>query len=803
MFRYATVAGAVLVVLGSCLAAGGIFLSVLGGSVYYSLAGALLLVSGGLLILKRMEGVWTSVGYLIATVAWALSEVGFQVWPLIPRVALPIVLTMIAVAAMPAMQPARITAHRAAVLSRSLIGLLGAVLVGMVTAILIPSRIIAPEAAAVAAAGASREHGVEGTEWRHYGRTVAGTRFSPARQIDAHNIRDLSVAWTYRMGDPEHSQGEHQVTPLQVDDLLFLCTDRNEVMALDVDSGKERWRFDPRTAPNLRKRCRGVGYHETKGKGRSARCNKRVLTSTVDARLIALDAETGRPCTAFGVGGTVDLKAGMGEVQRDHYYQTSAPLVAGDLIVVGGMVHDALYPTMPSGVVRAFDARSGALAWAWDPGNPSITREPPEGGTYTHGSPNMWSAPSYDESLGLIYVPLGVATGATDVWGGWRSEEMEFYSNSIVALNVSDGRPRWRFQTVHHDVWDYDLSPQPALFDVTDGSGGVVPALIQGTKRGQIFVLDRRSGVPLSRVIERAVPRQGRPDDRLAPTQPYSVDMPAVGAEPLKEASMWGITPFDQLWCRIRYKQLRYFGDFTPPAVNQLSLIYPGSLGGMNWGSVSIDENRGYLIVNDIRLPVLLGLKPRNEYNQGVRSARAAGVGNRWPLIELPTAAPYGQWTEMFFSPLGIPCNAPPWGTLTAVDLTSRKIVWQIRLGTSRDSGPGGLKLHLPFPIGLPTLGGSVTTAAGLVFFAGTMDYYLRAFDVNTGGELWRARLPVGAQATPMTYISPVSGRQYVVIVAGGASNSNDRGDYVVAYALRSSKSALLNRDSDSELGLL
>ena len=502
--------------------------------------------------------------------------------------------------------------------------------------------------------------------------------------------------------------------------------------------------------------------------------------TTIDTRLIELDAKTGVPCAGFGTNGSVDLKAGMGAVDPGYYFQTSAPTVVRDMIVVGGWVWDNVKVGEPSGVVRAFNAHTGKLVWAWDLGNPALTGEPPAGQSYTRGTPNVWSTPAFDDKLGLIYLPTGNAT--PDFWGGERSPAAEAYTAAVVALDIQTGRERWKFQTVHHDLWDYDIPAQPALYDIPDANGAEVPALVQVTKRGQIFVLDRRNGKPVAEVEEKAVPQspvaQG---DRLAPTQPYSVDMPEIGVEKLTEADMWGMTPFDQLWCRVEFKKLRYDGEFTPPGLTK-SLQFPGFYGGMNWGSASINESTGYLIINDMRVPQVVQLIPREETERRLAAKKAGADGHAGLASQIGT--PYGADKNMFMSPLGVLCPRPPFGAMTAIDLKTRKVAWQVPMGTVQDTGPLGIKTHLPMPVGMPTLGGPMTTQSGLVFYAGTQDYYLRALDASTGKELWKGRLPVGAQATPMSYVSPDTGRQYVVVSAGGARGSPDRGDYIIAYAL-------------------
>lgn len=644
----------------------------------------------------------------------------------------------------------------------------------------------------VASAPATPEPG-ELADWRHYGRTQAGTRYSPVVQITPDNVDQLKVAWTFRTGDVPAlatSGAEDQNTPMQVGDTLYVCTVHNIVYALDAETGKQRWKFDPQAMSPFWQRCRGVSYYEAgsapavtvpgtpppHAPGPDAACARRIVLSTIDARLIELDADTGNPCPQFGNGGTVDLKVGMGEVRPGFYFQTSAPTVAAGLIVIGGWVVDNVSVGEPSGVVRGFSAETGELVWAWDLGNPGITRLPPEGESYTRGTPNVWSTPAVDEELGMVYLPTGNAT--PDFFGGHRSEITEAYNSSIVALDLATGRERWKFQTVHHDIWDYDVPAQPALFDIPDGDGGTIPAVIQATKRGQTFVLDRRTGEPITPVEERPVPQGAAEGDWTAPTQPYSVGMPQIGVEPLTESDMWGATPFDQLYCRIQFRSARYEGEFTPPGLSP-SIQWPGFFGGMNWGSVSVHEPSGTLIMNDTRSPHWVQLVPRERADADDAAASHEGLSRQ-------LGTPYGASKVTFMSPLGIPCQKPPYGTLTAVDMTTKQIVWQVPLGTTADTGPLGIPMRLPIPVGMPTVGGPISTASGLVFYAGTLDYNIRAFALATGEEVWRDRLPVGSQSTPMTYVSPSSGRQFVVISAGGARQSADRGDYIIAYALPS-----------------
>lgn len=778
--------GIVVFIIGLPLIWGGVQLAWLGGSWYYLLAGIGLAVTGLLIFRHNKWGIWLYAAVYLATIAWALWEAGLHFWPLVPRLVAPTVLAII-IALVAPLFPSFGSGRKRVPFGVAALLALG--LIATAFYVFQPHDVIRNQLADAAPAATPAEG--TSTDWRAYGRTSHGTRYAPIDQINRDNVKNLEVAWTFRTGDIPPSGAEDQNTPLQVGDTVYTCSAHNIVHALNAESGEVRWKFDPQAKAPLWQRCRGVSYYEpapVTASGQPAQdgvtpaapaadaaCAARIVMTTIDARLIEIDAKTGQPCADFGANGTVDLKQGMGDVKPGFYFQTSAPTVMRDLVMIGGWVWDNVETGEPSGAVRAFNARTGELVWAWDLGNPAITKLPPDGESYTRGTPNVWSTPAYDDQLGLVYLPTGNAT--PDFFGAERSRAAEDYTASVVALDIDTGRERWKFQTVHHDLWDYDLPSQPALYDVPDGNGGTVPALVQVTKRGQIFLLDRRDGKPLAEVQEKPVPQDGgAPEDFLSPTQPYSVGMPTVGAEPFTEARMWGATPYDQLYCRIGFRKMRYEGEFTPPGTT-MSLQYPGYYGGMNWGSASINERDGLLVVNDIRMPQFVILLPREQADNYGPSAAHDGLGTQ-------LGTPYGALKNGFMSPLGVPCHQPPYGTITGIDLKSRQIVWQVPAGTLQDTGPLGIKTGLQIPIGMPSLGGPTTTAGGLVFYAGTQDYYLRALDVKTGEELWKGRLPVGAQATPMTYVSPESGRQFVVVSAGGARQSPDRGDYIVAYAL-------------------
>ncbi|MBP5124270.1 glucose/quinate/shikimate family membrane-bound PQQ-dependent dehydrogenase [Pseudomonas protegens] len=771
--------GILIALIGLGLAAGGGYLLSLGGSAYFLLMGLAMLVSGLLIARRNPRGAWLYGVALVLTAIWAVWDAGLEYWPLVSRVLTFAVIGLVVALIYPTL--VRASGAHAGRGAYGLAGLLGIGVVATLAYMFVPTHVVKADKVPAVQPVAP---GTEQKDWAHWGNTTAGNRFAALDQINKGNIDQLQVAWTFRTGDLPESNGagaEDQNTPLQIGDTVYTCTAYGKVFALDADTGAERWKFNPQGyAPNWQ-RCRGLGYFDASATpvadasapAAPAACTKRLFLPTGDARLIAINAETGKPCEDFGNQGTVDLKTDMGEIKPGYYQQTSTPLVAGTVVIVGGRVADNFSTGEPPGVVRAFDVRSGELMWAWDPGNPATTKRPPAGETYTRGTPNVWSAMSYDAKLGLVYLPTGNAT--PDFFGGQRTEFDDKWNSSIVAIDVKTGQVRWHFQTTHHDLWDFDLPAQPLLYDIPDDKGGVQPALAQVTKQGEIFLLNRETGKPIARVEERPVPQGNVPGERYSPTQPFSVEMPSIGNQTLTESDMWGATPFDQLMCRIQFKGMRHEGVYTPPGLDH-ALQFPGSLGGMNWGSVSVDPTSNYMFVNDMRLGLANYMIPRDQI--------AAGASGIEMGVVPQEGTPFGAMRQRFLSAAGIPCQKPPFGTMSAIDLKTRKLVWQVPVGTVQDTGPLGIRMHLPIPIGMPTLGASLATQSGLLFFAGTQDFYLRAFDTGNGNEIWKARLPVGSQSGPMTYVSPKTGRQYILLTAGGARQSTDRGDYVIAYAL-------------------
>ncbi len=770
----------VLIAFGASLAVGGAILIAADGSGYYLIAGLAIAGSSVLMILGKPAGLMLFGLTLIATLIWSLWETGLNGWALAPRlIALALVGFLLLVTPV-----ARRCYERNFLWPLAWVGIpvLACFSALGVAALQEGSRYANDEVTAPIVA-AQPDQG----EWRHWGRTTGGDRYSPLKQISTANVEQLELAWEYQSDVPEFgSFGNHmfQSTPLAADGRLYTCGDRNVVVALNPDTGKELWRFDPKL--NLDgifvTTCRGVAYYEapqpgalqSAASGANTTCSKRIVYGTADGRLLAVDAETGMACADFGEQGAVDLRLGMGEIPPGALAVTSPPTVINGVVILGQFVSDFLsYFDTPSGVIRGYDAITGELRWAWDAGRPDRTTLPPEGESYTIDTPNAWGVFSGDETLGLVYVPTG--NSPPDFYGAHRSAASEKYSSSIVAIDVATGKVRWSFQTVHHDLWDYDVPSQPVVADL-QGSDGMIPALIAPTKRGQLFVLDRRDGTPVDRVVEKPVPQGATPGDWTFPTQPYTTGFPSLAGEDLTEASMWGMTPLDQLWCRIKFRQVRYDGQFTPPSTDT-HINYPGSAGGSNWGSVTVDKARGLLVANSLHMAETGRMLPRSE-GESLNHTRDTTIYQQEKI-------PYVFKRQILMSPLGVPCQQPPYGKISVFNLHTRELLWSKPLGTAARSGPWGIELGLPILMGVPNSGGSIATAGGLIFIGAAQDRLLRAFDIGSGKEVWQAQLPAVGAATPMTYLSSESGRQFVVISAGGhAGIPGPSASSVMAYAL-------------------
>jgi len=600
--------------------------------------------------------------------------------------------------------------------------------------------------------------------WPTYGNDPGGTRYSPASQINRANVAQLKVAWTYRTGALDQAtrmirKAAFEATPILADGKLFLSTPYDHVIALDPQSGAKVWEFDP--GVDLQHNysevaSRGVSaWRDSKAKTGQP-CRLRIFLGTLDARLIALDGETGKHCTDFGSNGEIDLNRDAATQMEwtGGYQVTSAPAIYGDLVITGSSIADNWKVDTGRGIVRAFDVRTGKLRWTWDP-IPWAKETKPR-----TGAGNAWSTLSVDSEHDLVFVPTGSAS--PDYFGGIRKGDNK-WANSVVALRASTGEFVWGFQVVHHDLWDYDVASQPTLFAWKDGT----PAVVINTKMGHVFVLNRLTGAPLLPVEERPVPQSDIAGEQSWPTQPFSTV--SLVPEKLEASDGWGPTPEDVKWCQEKIKSSRSEGIFTPPSL-QGTAVVPGNVGGVNWGSAAYDPQRHLMIVNTNRLVAWVKLIPRDKFDAETNKQQDNRIYGEFAGQE-PSA--YGLYRTFIFSPSGLPCNAPPWGTTEAVDLFTGKKAWDVPLGTLV---PGQ-------QTGSINLGGPTATGGGLVFTSATIAPVLRAFDSETGKELWSYELPAGGQATPMTYT--FNGKQYVVIAAGGHGKlGSKQGDYVIAFTL-------------------
>jgi membrane-bound PQQ-dependent dehydrogenase (glucose/quinate/shikimate family) len=709
-------------IIGLPMAWQGATLAFVGGTPYYAIAGVLMVISAVELFRARPNGFCAFAAALLLTLAWAVYEAGNQFWLVGSRIWIVGLLSLwlcTPVIRRSIWGPETVplfkmrTVQACAVAS---VAVLGAMTVNLVSNPVID------------VADTTYGPAQNDPDWTAYGGSQAGTRYAPHAQINTDNVTELEQVWQMETG----RVGRFSGTPIQIEDGLYLCTAQNVVIALDADTGAERWRFDPEneTMPySIFGNCRGVTYHHIPERPKGEVCAERIYTATTDARMFSVDLETGKPCEEFGPGGQISLLAGMGEVKPMYYMVTSPPTMASGALVVGGFVMDNQEVEEPSGVVRGYDPRTGNLLWAWDIGREGKTVMPPEGGYYTRGTPNVWSVMSADDELGLVYVPTGNAT--PDYFGGHRTEVMDKFASSVVAIDAKTGLTRWHYQTAHHDIWDYDVPSQPTVVDLTlDGERR--KTVIVPTKRAEVFVLDRETGELIMDVEERPVAQTDLPSERTSPTQPFSTQMPSFAYEGLGESDLFGITPFDQMACRKAFLGLRWEGRMTPPAVGG-TMLYPGPAGGMNWGSVAVDEQRQLMVVNNTHLPFTIHMIPREEDLATSEGGFASGYGIGGPQRGTPFAARVAP----FSSPIGLPCLKPPYSEIAVVDLTTQQIVWRRGMGF--------------WSLGFPSTAGSFVTAGGLVFNGGVMGGQLQAFDVLTGDILWQSSIPSASDATPMS----------------------------------------------------
>jgi quinoprotein glucose dehydrogenase len=746
--------------LGIMLAGGGAYLLTLGGSAYYLLAGIALLVAGVQIWRRRGSGYLLYIAVCLVTLFWALFEVGLNGWSLLPRLDLIFGLGL-------ALLIVHAAGSESVRLRRGTTALVTALVIVFVGSLWLARGPARTDATADPLAN------MASTDWVGIGNDAGNQRFSQLGQITPENVSGLKVAWTAHLAPSGPITGILEGTPIKVGNMLYMCDMSSRVHALDPDTGKSLWI----AAPHLRDGakgggfCRGVTYARIDGMAPAEHCAERIVLATSSAEMFAFDAKDGKACLDFGNRGGVSTLEGLSPAPAGYYLHSSPPVLVHGKLVLGANSLDGQSVLEPSGVIRAYDARTGALAWAWDMGHPERAGMPPAGQYYTPGTPNSWTPLAADDKNGLVFIPTGNAT--PDYVMSHRTPVMNKYSSSLVALDADTGKLRWSFQTTHVDQWDYDVASPPTLIDYPAPNGGTIPAVAQATKRGQTFVLDRLTGKPLVAVTERKVPTDGVKGETFSPTQPYS-GLPSMFGEGLSERTMWGMTPLDQLWCRIKFKEARYDGEFTPIMSARPSIIYPSYIGGSNWGGIAYDPVRQLLAVNVNHFPM---------YNRLIPRAEADRMGIK-PYEPGKHELDIVNWAQLG-TPWATPCSAPPYGVLGMIDLKTGKFAWSQPLGKATDTGPFGLSTYLPYTIGTPQLGGALLTAPGLTFIGATQERTFRAIDTANGKILWEDRLAAGAHANPMTYYSAKSGRQFVVVAASGHFQFDDgRSDLLIAYAL-------------------
>jgi len=780
---------AVAGLFGMAMLALGLWLLGLSGTPYYAVAGALMIAGAVLSWRGRSRDGLVLLGAALAlTIVWAFWEIAAKGWQPVWAIDLAARVGVIGALFAAALLFRVLGDVGATVRRRQVLAVMAVALAAAAGGIALAwERPVSPGTTLLAQPAYPGD-----TDWTAFGGTNRGERHSPAAQITPANVASLQPAWQFNTGDAapnDRVSYAAQNTPLKVGDNLFLCSPGNMVFALDPATGRERWRFDPKVSARAMESmfsaaCRAVGYHADAAAGDSP-CAARVFVAVADGRLVALDARRGTVCAGFGRRGMVDLTAGMGLREPGHASSNSGPAVVGDLVLVGQQVSDNQRRDAPSGVVRAYDAGSGTLRWAWDAKRIDRPHAPlAPGEIWPLGTPNVWNVISADEQAGMVFLATGNA--GNDHYGGNREAADDRYSSAVVAVDLATGATRWVFRTVERDRFDYDLGAQPVITDMMI-AGQRRRVVIQGTKTGSLFVLDAATGRPLRPVLRKPVPQGGVRGETLSPTQPQSVfypnfaGLPGRDPERISARHAFGLTPIDAALCRIQYHRMRYEGMYTPPTDKGLgTLLYPGTIGGLNWGGLAIDPAHGLVITNHSRLANQVRLVPRDRVEDP-----AIGDGGRRPdqAVAPQKGAPWGVDRPIWLSILGVPCNTPPWGFLSATDLATGKLAWSQPFGTGYDAGPLGIPMRVRIPLGTPNLGGAVTTASGLTFIAAAQDDYLRAFETATGRLLWSGRLPAGGQASAMTYMH--RGRQYVAIGATGHKQLKTKaGDALMVYAL-------------------
>ncbi len=775
----------VLGLVGLILLVGGIWLIAVGGSWYYGLAGLALLISSALIWRGDLRGAGLYIATYVCTVAWAFAESGLNGWALVPRLVGPTILLIWVIAIFPDLddEGRRARAPSFAALLAFL------VVLGIAIGVTNTSPVLSPVPDAQASVNLD-SNTPAAADWPVYGGGPSEQRYSELTQINLQNVKSLKRVWTYHTGELATERPDKfgaETTPLKIGDTVYGCSGMDKAYALDAATGQERWSYDPQVdkqyIPYVAS-CRGLAYYKVPTAGPSNPCATRIIWGTLDGRVMEVDAATGKLCAGFGVNGSVNITQNMGKIIPGMVAIDAPPVVVQGVIVTGHQVQDGQYRWSPTGAIHGYDAVTGQLKFVWDVMRPDITTTPPPGQIETLGTPDMWTEATGDEQLGLVYLPEGNSTA--DYYSSLRRPLEKQVSSALVALDVHTGKPRWVFQTVKNDVWDYDLGSQPTLIDYPTDHG-TVPAIILPSKPGEIYILDRRTGQPLTPVRTVAAPVTGVEPSQRSPTQILS-GFATLRKPDLKESDMWGMSLIDQMICRIQFRMASYKGEFTPPTLNQRFIEYPGYNGGSDWGSIAVDPHRGIMVANYNDMPNYDKLISRRAADkQGIyglgdpRDTKTSPNEDLGPQEGTPYADIINAGWQMPFTQML--CKQPPYGWIRAIDLKTGKSLWDRPFGTARANGPFGLPTFVNIDIGTPNNGGSVISAGGLIFVAAASDNLIRAIDIKTGKTVWSDVLPAGGQATPMLYSE--NGKEYLVIMAGGHHfMKTPKGDQLVAYAL-------------------
>jgi quinoprotein glucose dehydrogenase len=784
----ATILGIVIFLVGVTLGTGGFILLLEGGSFYYLIAGLGLIASGIFLFRGSWIGALVYAAVFLITLLWAFWEADGNNWALVPRLVAPLILMIGILLVLPALNWKDRKASP--ITNLASFGSIGALVIAAVFVPVFYGQNPVVQDGEFPLSSANNESSDPGSgtgvDWLAYGGTKESRRYSRLDKITADNVDKLEPVWTFHTGDmPKGELADSkygaEMTPLKVGNSVFICSAKNILISLEPGTGREKWRYDPKVPDEnipYTAACRSVTYYERAEKT-GGQCDARIIEGTLDGRIIAVDSETGQPCTEFGDNGQVDMTIGMGESEPGMVAMTSPLTIVQNVIVTNHQVKDGISIDAPSGVLQGFDAVTGQHLWAWDMNRPDLVGRPNSGDEFSRGTPNSWTATSGDEDLGLVYVPMGNSAG--DYISYDRSDAELKYATALVAMDVKTGKPRWHFQTVYNDVWDYDLGSQASLIDF-EVNGQKTPALILPSKQGDIYILDRRTGKLLTGAEDRPVPQGGVPEEvpLRAKTQLFST-YHTLAKPVLKERDMWGMTLIDQMVCRIKFRKAAYNGMYTPPTADQHWIQYPGYNGGSDWGGVAVDPVRGVIIANYNDMPNYNRLVPRETADKQLEGKSVGGHAALAPQKGAKYAIDVNAGWRM--KSTGLLCKEPPYGGLRAINSQTGKTIWDRPYGTARNNGPWGIPSRLPFTIGTPNNGGSVVTAGGLIFISAATDDLIKGIDIQTGETLWSDVLPGGGQATPMTYEH--EGRQYVLIMAGGHHFMETKiSDVLVAYAL-------------------